>query len=97
MTVDRKNRRVRQEAGSKGGLMRTKPLEPRNRVSRPTSEETPIFDFSELLRIMPKRKKNGVKPRAGTRARSMLKYITTPGRVRQPDGRDPRVRPDAAW
>lgn len=74
MTVDRKNRDVRVRAGQRSAEVRaSRSLEA---VAGDPPEETPTFDFTEILRIMPKRKKNGVL-QGWDKGKIALKYITT--------------------
>jgi hypothetical protein len=57
------------------GMIRTPPLEA-SLVSRSEVEETPSFDFGEILKMMPKRRVKGQLD-GWDRGKEMLKYITT--------------------
>jgi hypothetical protein len=73
MTVDQKTRNGKVKGGQKSAEVRAaRALE----ESLADPEETPVFDFTELLRIMPKRKKNN-QLQGWDKGKVALKYITT--------------------
>jgi hypothetical protein len=73
--MDGWSERNKNNVAKRYGEIKTKPLEAAQQGGA-SVEETPIFDFSELLRIMPKRKKNGV-AEGWENGKRQLKFITT--------------------